>query len=310
MSERPLPTNRRVRRPAAAVSAPAEPFPEGDDESPRADAKTAAKAAPARPKGPSRWRQHLAKAGMVLRVVVGSALFVGTVAGASYGLYRYVSTTRRFAIKEIVVTGQKHRTDAEVARAGGLEMGKNLFTVDLDQARRTIAQDPWIEQAIVTRRLPSTVNVRVVEREPLCVVAMSGSLYLAAAGGEVFKRLEPGDPTDFVVVSGAFAEGEMVRDRAGVMALVKRAEDVIADYERAVTDKRFPLQEVHVNDEGGIELVVGREAVVLSLGKAPYRPKLERAGRVLAEIDRRKGQASIVFLDNDAHPERVVARLK
>ena len=82
----------------------AEPFPEGDDESPHTEAKRAAKAAPLRPKGPSRWRQHLAKAGMVLRVVVGSALFVGTVAGASYGLYRYVSTTRRFAIKEIVVT--------------------------------------------------------------------------------------------------------------------------------------------------------------------------------------------------------------
>jgi hypothetical protein len=31
---------------------------------------------------------------------------------------------------------------------------------------------------------------------------------------------------------------------------------------------------------------------------------------VLAETARRKGQPLVIFLDNEAHPERVVARLK
>jgi cell division protein FtsQ len=77
-----------------------------------------------------------------------------------------------------------------------------------------------------------------------------------------------------------------------------------------VPGKTFALQEVHITDEGGVDLTVGRDGVRLALGKPPYRQKLERAQRVLSEIERRKGQVQVVFLDNDAHPERVVARLK
>ena len=312
---KPLPSNRRVRRPAASVSAPVESFDvAGDDHEPVATtAKTKAKVkAPASdaPRRPSLLRAHLANVGRVVRIVTGVAVFSATALGASWGMYRYVSTTRRFAIKEVVVVGARHRKEAEISRAGGLDVGKNVFTVDLEQARRAIVSDPWIERATVTRKLPSTVSVEVVEREPVATVLLGGTLFLAAPNGELFKRLEAGDPSDLVVITGVGGEGEMVRDRAGVTALVKRAEEVVVDYERTITDKRFPLEEVHVTDEGGVTLVVMREPIVMVLGKPPYRVKLERAARVLAELERRKGQATTIFLDNDAHPERVVARLR
>ena len=70
------------------------------------------------------------------------------------------------------------------------------------------------------------------------------------------------------------------------------------------------LQEVHATTEGTFELLVGRDGIRLVMGKGPYRPKIERAARVLAETARRKGQPLVIFLDNEAHPERVVARLK
>ena len=49
---------------------------------------------------------------------------------------------------------------------------------------------------------------------------------------------------------------------------------------------------------------------MLSLGKPPFLMKLQRASRVVAEIDRKKAHAKVIFLDNEAHPERVVARFK
>ena len=320
MTARPMPANRRVApRAKAATAAPSEAPGELLDERKRAPSGKAprrGKAPPAAAKAPppvaprrSRslpWAQLLTAG----RLFLGTLLFFGLMAGSSFGLYRYISTSARFAVKNIVVDGAAHRSAADVARLAGVEAGKNVFAIDLEVARRAILADAYIEQATVDRKLPGTIRITVVEREPTALVALGGSLYLSARGGDVFKRFEPGDPADLVVITGVGGEGEMIRDREGLVALVKKAQDVIADYERLGPARHFPLQEVHVTDEGGTDLVVGREAVTLALGKSPYRPKIERGARVLAEIDRRRGTPSVVFLDNDAHPERVVARMR
>lgn len=244
------------------------------------------------------------------RLLMGAGLFFGLMAASTFGLYRYVSSTPRFAIKKLSIEGASHLSELEVSRLAGVEQGKNIFAVDLETARRGLMSSPWVERATVDRKLPGSMKVTIVEREPVALVSLGGALYLSARGGDVFKRFANGDPTDLVVITGVGGEGEMLRDRDGVVALVRRAQELITEYERTGPAKSYPLQEVHMTEEGGANLVVGRDAVTLSLGRGPYRIKIERAARVLSEIDRRKGNASIVFLDNDAHPERVVARMR
>jgi cell division protein FtsQ len=330
MIERPLPSNRRVGpRPSGAASAAAGSEgearePDGPRSSRRGGAgkpePTPAKAARgaskagagSAPAGPPRrrWRFPVQKFLTAGRLVLGTLLFFGLMAASTFGLYRYVSTSARFAIKQISIEGASHLSEAEAGKLAGVSLGKNIFNVDLEQARRALIQSPWVERATVDRRLPGSIKITVVEREPAALVSLGGSLYLAARGGDVFKRHTAGDPSDLVVITGVGGEGEMLRDREGLVALVRRAQEVIGDYERLGPSRTYPLQEVHMTDEGGASLIVGRDPVVLTLGRAPYRPKIERGARVLAEIDRRKGQPSVVFLDNDAHPERVVARMR
>ena len=58
-------------------------------------------------------------------------------------------------------------------------------------------------------------------------------------------------------------------------------------------------------------MLLGKEAIAIHLGQPPYRGQ-DRPGRarVLNEIARRKAAASVIFLDNVAHPERVVVRMR
>jgi cell division protein FtsQ len=243
------------------------------------------------------------------RLLLGALLFLGIAGASSFGLYRYVSTSSRFAVKTILVEGAAHRSQPDVAGKAGVELGKNVFSIDLEAARRGLLSDPWIERATVDRKLPGTLLIHVTEREPLALVALGGELYLSGRGGEVFKRVEPGDPVDLPLITGLGGTGELVRDREGLMASVRRAQELAADYAR-LGPRSYGLQEVHATTEGTFELLVGRDGVRLVMGKPPYRPKIERAARVLAETARRKGQPLVIFLDNEAHPERVVARLR
>jgi cell division protein FtsQ len=56
--------------------------------------------------------------------------------------------------------------------------------------------------------------------------------------------------------------------------------------------------------------MVGKDPIALHLGKGPHRQSLEQATRVISELATQRAQASIVFLDNEAHPERVVVRMR
>jgi cell division protein FtsQ len=227
--------------------------------------------------------------------------------GGAWLARRYVTTSPRFAVNSFQVVGNARRAADTLVAESGLVRGANIFSVDLDSARARLLADPWIADVLLTRRLPGTVIVHVTERVAAAFVAI-GDLYLATGEGEPFKKLEPGDPLDLPLISGLTPES-VADDRIEAQHTIRRGLEIGAEYERSALARRAPLEEVHISPEGDVTLVVGHSATQLSLGGPPFRRKLEEAARVMAELDKRRVQASAIMLDNEARPDRVVARI-
>lgn len=310
-----------AKRPAAPANAKrAEPSParRTDGDSPAPPATSVSVRPPARGSGaasPPAKEARAARAARVppglrwLQLVAGVIVVLAASIAVGWGARRYVMSSPRFAIRTVMVEGEQRRSAQDVASAGGIEVGKNIFALDPALAGAAIAADPWIERATVTRRLPSTIHVSVVEREARALVAIGGDLYLATRDGEFFKRHGGEDPADLPVVTGITAE-QVARDRAGVVIAVRRALDVLEDLDRAGVSRRYPTQELHIEKDGTLVFTIGKEGISLHLGRPPYREKIAQASQVLSEIARRKANASVIFLDNEAHPERVVVRMR
>lgn len=287
------PSNRRVRRAS---------IPDVLESPPGPEARPEETAAPAPRKPPSAFALALKDAG-------GVALVIATAVGVAYGAERYITSSPRFAVADVIVTGNHFRTEEQVLTTAGIGVGENVFSIDLDRAQASLEGDPWIAEATLARRLPDAIIVSVREREAAAVVSIGGDTYLSTRKGELFKRLEAGDPVDLPIVTGLEAD-RVGRDRDGTEKAIVRALDLASDYEHGSLGQRLPLEEIHLSPEGGITLVVGRGGTQLVLGGPPYRRKLEEASRVVGEIERRGSKADAVFLDNEARPDRVVARVK
>jgi cell division protein FtsQ len=239
----------------------------------------------------------------------GLALVVATSVGVAWGAERYVTQSPRFAIADVVVDGNHLRTRDDVLARAELRTGDNVFLADLDSAQAKLERDPWIAEATLARRLPDTILVSVHEREARAIVSLDGDAYLSTKDGELFKKLEAGDPVDLPVVTGITAD-TVSKDREGVARSIVRSLDLASDYEHSTLGQKQSLEEIHLSPAGGVTLVIGKGATQLVLGGPPYRKKLEEASRAIAEIERRGSKADAIFLDNDARPERVVARVK
>lgn len=287
------PSNRRTRAPSLPPDALEAPPPESSSK------------APARP---AIARARTAAIVRAARTALGFALILGVSLGVAWGARHYVNTSPRFAVRETVVDGASRRSKETILQEGGIVVGDNVFAIDLEAARAKIEADPWIAEATLARRLPSTILVQVKERDAVAVVAL-GESYLVSREGEVFKKLEPGDPSDLPILTGIDPDG-LSRDREGTTRTLQHALDLAGDYAQSSLATKHSLQEVHVDASGNMTLVVGSAGVSLALGAPPYRRKLEQAWRVLVELDRRGVKPDAILLDNEARPERVVARVK
>jgi len=300
-----MPTNRRTKAPSkGAISAPPDPLPSNDQDSPPPPEATTTTLRP-----PAQRKKRFDKVPRALSLLAGVSVVLAASIGVAWGARRYIMTSPRFAIRTVLVEGNHRMTADSVAGAGGVTVGRNIFDLDLDNSGLSISNEPWIEKATVSRTLPSTVRINVVEREAWAMASIGGELYLVTREGDPFKRVAENDPIDLPVVTGISAE-KVANDRSGVVSAFRRALDVVEDMDRAGISKRYPIQEVHLERDGTFVMTIGKEGSSLYLGQTRFREKIEQAQRVLVELSKRKANPSVIFLDNEAHPERVVVRMR
>jgi len=161
-------------------------------------------------------RQRLRRRRRVTLSVVGLLLLaVAAVA---------VARSPLFAIAEVRVLGVAGEAQAAVREEAGLRPGDNLLAADLRDAADRVEALPWVHTAGARRLPPSTVEVRVVVRQPVMVIRLPDAAWLVDAGGVVVAGgSRPGLPEVLAPHSVVPGVGGEVRDAALRNALDARA---------------------------------------------------------------------------------------
>jgi len=290
----------------AAVSAPNEDGALGESPPPaKAGPRRAVRGAAVPSTTPGLGERLLAGA----KVLLGLAVVVAASSAVAYSLHRYALTTTRFGVRDIDLQGAKRFSPEEVRALAGIELGKNLFAFDTRAAEEKLLRDPWVSSAHVLRKLPNTLRVEITERDAVAVAVLGDRPFLVTSDGEPFKEVKPEDPSDLPILTGVSA-GEWARDRVGSEERLRTGVDLIRQYERLGMAKVHPAEEVNLAASGYTVLTVGRQGIALELGRAPFARKLAMAAEVVGELAAKGRTPGLVFLDNEAHPERVVVRMR
>ncbi len=91
-------------------------------------------------------------------------------------------------IDRIVVEGQRLTSEHDVTEALGVTKGDPIMGFSIDEAERNVEALPFVETAIVQRRLPATVLVSLVERTPFAVWQDQGRFLLIDRTGKVVQN--------------------------------------------------------------------------------------------------------------------------
>ena len=80
--------------------------------------------------------------------------------------------------KHLVIVGQVNITEKEIIEAIGGDYGIPIYSLNIDDIRKRIEDNPWIKIALVERKLPDTLSVTITERTPIAIWQFKQKLYL------------------------------------------------------------------------------------------------------------------------------------
>jgi cell division protein FtsQ len=146
---------------------------------------------------------------IVAATIIGGLIVMGvpqmTGMAAAHGLGRM-----GFVVRNIQLTGLKQVDRDLVYRIASEAHGQDMPLVDLTQLRGELLQLGWIQDARVSRRLPDTLAIDLVERVPAAVLQRNQQLFLIDAQGHVLAPVDARTmPVQLPLVIGDGVEGHV-----------------------------------------------------------------------------------------------------
>jgi cell division protein FtsQ len=95
-----------------------------------------------------------------------------------------------FALRHVEIKGAQHVPQIEIYNIAFDQPSNSMPLVDLEATREKLLRFGWVKDARVSRRLPDTLVVDIVERKPAAVWQRNGQLALVDLEGVVLQQVK------------------------------------------------------------------------------------------------------------------------
>lgn len=150
---------------------------------------------------------------VILAVLTLLALVAAQYAGltaAAYQQYAALAAKAGFQVKRVPVTGMERVDQLKVYQLVLAEKDRAMPLVDIEKIRADLLQYGWIKDARVSRRLPDTLAVEIIERKPAALWQRNGRYSLIDANGIVLANVRAGEGGDLPTLNGNEANEHIV----------------------------------------------------------------------------------------------------
>ncbi len=161
-----------------------------------------------------------------LAVILGSATVLAWIVASFAGVpamaeaqLATVSRNAGFEVRRVEVRGVKNLNELKVYERALAERERAMTMVDVEGLRAELLQLSWVEDARVSRQLPNSLVVDIVERKPAAVLRKADKLVLIDATGQELEVVGPARANGKLIIAGPGAGKQVV----GLQALLAAA---------------------------------------------------------------------------------------
>ncbi|WP_375195892.1 cell division protein FtsQ/DivIB [Sphingobium sp.] len=139
--------------------------------------------------------------GIVLAGVVGISMLLGLPAMAGQKASE-LAAKAGFEVEKVEVRGVERMDELPIYNIALGQVSRSMLALDLPKVRDDMLKLGWVKDARISRRLPDTLVVDIVERDPVAVWQHDGQLQLIDVQGVVLQSVSAGAMPDLPLVVG------------------------------------------------------------------------------------------------------------
>jgi cell division protein FtsQ len=210
--------------------------------------------------------------------------------------YDLITQCDYFRAEILTVTGEHRLTEKQVLQQAQITKGMNILSVNLSRVRKRILAHSWVEDAEVSRELPTGISIRIKEHQPLAILDL-GRRFIINAHGELFKEMDASDRCRLPVISGLeFSDINVQGESRSVpfdavmklLALGKKPESVLPC--------RL-IKRIRVDREMGLTVYAFDRIKAIKIGYDNYPNKFEMLKNVLFYLEKNGSFSQLEYID-------------
>ncbi len=237
------------------------------------------------------------------KIVLGIVIAVLIIAGIGYFGYVF------FKVENVEILGFGKFTEVYITGLADIDPDTHMLSLDEEKVKANIEEaEPYLEVVSVTKKLPQTVEIKVVERQPKVYIEHAGQYLLSDKEGNVLEMLSTlPEGKGYPVVSGFTISGAALGKqittedtfKITVMGEIISALDGKKAAQSIVSMDLSDVNNIRMTTDTGLNIKFGQADKVADKVKwiEKMLPQLSRDGRKTGVLDVSTGNSGIFKMD-------------
>lgn len=208
-----------------------------------------------------------------------------------------------FNIKDININQIENLSGEEIIKQSKIKKNTNIFKLRISKAKKELEINPFIKSLDIKRKLPSTINIDIVEREKAALFKYNSIYLVIDEEGSILEHLDFKDKSLPIIIGfdtkfsevreNVFPEEENKKlktfiNEAKSLGLLSKIDEI---------DKKSG-NDINIKFKNGIFVAFGR------LNNVKY--KLSLLDEVLKDIDKKEFEVKEIIMNKGNHPILII----
>lgn len=211
-----------------------------------------------------------------------------------------------FNIKSIEVSGNIKLSNEKIISLSSLELYTNIFKFKKSSIIEHIKENAYIENAKITRKYPSTINIEIEEREARYMLQFADSYVHINNQGYMLEISN--EKLELPILVGFTTDLSNIKagNRINVDDL-KKMNTVIKIYDSAkLNDLNELITKIDISNSKNYSIEMASKGKIIYLGECSNYPDLKtRMLYLKAVLEKTEGMSGELFLDVDLNSEKI-----
>ena len=107
-----------------------------------------------------------------------------------WNFFSFIFSSNFCNIEEVIIKGNDYLSKDEIFYKSGIQLGENIFKLDLKKSIDSLKQEPRIKEVEIKRVIPNKIIISLTERKAAAIVHCGEEYFFSTKEGMILSKIE------------------------------------------------------------------------------------------------------------------------